>query len=247
MTSARAYVGSSGVGRRDGSALMRPPPSRRSRARTPSRAARTAAWSFGTMPPSNAPSPSELVGVVGAIERRRALEKTPGTSVTNRMRSAPSPTASAAAASSAFTFSGPARERGDDRDAPGRERLDDRLRARAARRRRRARAPAPASPRGRSRRRRAPTARGPIAAHSARVDREQRLADDRKRRRRRDAAAADERDLEPAARHLRGDLRPGAVDDADRVPGARAQPDRRGAARPRRRPSRRALTSCTPR
>ena len=35
----------------------------------PSRAARTAAWSLGTIPPSNVPSSSKLIGLVGADRR----------------------------------------------------------------------------------------------------------------------------------------------------------------------------------
>ena len=49
-------------------------------------------------PPRRAP----ITGTTDAVD-----EQTPGTSVTKRIRSASSPTASAAAASSAFTFSGP--------------------------------------------------------------------------------------------------------------------------------------------
>src|SRR5262249_1657335 len=45
----------------------------------------------------------------------------------------------------------------------------------------------------------------------------ERLAHDLERRRARHPPAADERDLQPAALHLRRDLRAGAVDDADLV------------------------------
>src|SRR5581483_1697090 len=70
-------------------------------ARTPTRAALTAACSFGTMPPSS--SGSRRSASSAAIRGRI----TPGTSVWKTIRSAPRPIASAAAASSAFTFSGP--------------------------------------------------------------------------------------------------------------------------------------------
>src|SRR5581483_7688483 len=70
-------------------------------ARTPSRAALTAACSFGTIPPS---SSGRRRSASSAAIRGRI---TPGTSVWKTMRSAPSPIASADAASSALTFRGP--------------------------------------------------------------------------------------------------------------------------------------------
>src|SRR5919106_1360906 len=75
---------------------------------TPRRAARTAASSFGTMPPSNAPAASSRSACTASMRSASAPStKTPGTSVTKTTRSASSPTASAVAASSALTFSGP--------------------------------------------------------------------------------------------------------------------------------------------
>ena len=99
--------------------------------------------------------------------RRRRRASTPGTSVTKRIRSAPRPTASAAAASSALTFSGPAASGATTGIRPAasaverpRRRRRNRVADEAERRR-------PASPAGRSRRRSSPTASAPSAAQSA--------------------------------------------------------------------------------
>ena len=131
------------------------------------------------------------------------------------MRSAPSPTASADAASSAFTFSGPVGEGRDDRNAPGRERIEDCLRPARDRR-------ADVPELRHVRRFEADLVAGePERARADRpaqlaVDREQRLTDDRERSFVGDAAAADEARAQPGGRHRRSDLRPAAVDD-DRV------------------------------
>src|SRR5581483_1370251 len=74
-------------------------------ARTPVRAATTAACSLGTMPPSNDPASTSSAPIRSST---RSSSSTPGTSIRNRIRPAPSPIASAAAASSALTLSGPA-------------------------------------------------------------------------------------------------------------------------------------------
>src|SRR5207237_415093 len=76
---------------------------------TPSRAAVTAARSFGRIPPSSSPPASNPSASSAWIERTTLPpRRRPGTSVRKKIRSARRPTASAAAISSAFTFSGPA-------------------------------------------------------------------------------------------------------------------------------------------
>src|SRR4051812_35130651 len=76
---------------------------------TPSRAAVTAARSFGWIPPwSVPPSSSSSASSAAMRETTAPASSRPGTSVRKRMRSAPRPIASAEAASSALTFSGPA-------------------------------------------------------------------------------------------------------------------------------------------
>ena len=139
------------------------------------------------------------IGLVGARSGRApAVRRTPGTSVRKTIRSAPSPTASAAAASSAFTFSGPSASGATTGIEPGVERVERPPRAARQRRRRRGRAPAPASrcrPISSPAR---PTARGAERGAQLAVDLEQRLAHDLERRRVGHAAAADERDGEAA-------------------------------------------------
>ena len=141
---------------------------------------------------------------------------TPGTSVWKTIRSAPRPTASAAAASSAFTFSGPSAIGATTGTSPassasriawgrlGTGRTD----VAELRHRRRAQADLVAD-----------EADGPRADRGAQlaVHLEQRLADDRQRVGVGDAPAAHERRGQPGARHRRRDLRPGAVDDDDVV------------------------------
>src|SRR5262249_32841811 len=76
---------------------------------TPSLAAVTAARSLGTIPPSSSPASRRSSAVPAAIDgTTEPSSSRPGTSVTKRIFSAPSPLASAHAASSPFTFSGPA-------------------------------------------------------------------------------------------------------------------------------------------
>ena len=93
--------------------------------------------------------------------------RTPGTSLTKTIRSAPSPTASAAAASSAFTFSGPTASGAHDRDAAGGERVEHRGRRATA-------TGSPTRPSPAARSARSPIsspasadAAGPIAAHTS--------------------------------------------------------------------------------
>ena len=77
-------------------------------ARTPWRAARDRRAQLRHDPALEDAGVEQPVGLDGGDRvDDRAVEQTPGTSVTKTIRSAPSPTASAAAASSAFTFSGP--------------------------------------------------------------------------------------------------------------------------------------------
>src|SRR5581483_9097586 len=77
-------------------------------AATPPRAAVTAAWSFGTIPPCSVPPSSSSLASSAPISSTTSPPRMrPSTSVRKRSRSAPSPSASAAAASSALTFSGP--------------------------------------------------------------------------------------------------------------------------------------------
>ena len=134
-----------------------------------------------------------------------------------RSRSAPRPTASAAAASSALTFNGPTPERRDDGNQPGGESLLDRRRARGKRR-----------------------ADEPELRHLHRVEADlvaeeghrawadrcadpvvdigERLPDDRERVGARHAPSLDEAHLEAGALQLGRDLRARAVNDADVVP-----------------------------
>ena len=78
------------------------------------------------------------------------------------------------------------------------------------------------------------TASGPIARAQLLVDGGEAVAHDVERLRRRHAPPADELHLEPAPLHLLRDLRAGAVHDADRVAGGAKARDRVGRS-PRRR------------
>ena len=186
--------------------LTRPPPSRRSRPGRRSRAAPSAARSFGTIPPLSAPSSSRRSASATPIDAETAPpSSSPGTSVTNRIRSAPIPTASAAAASSAFTFSGPAasgattgtrprRERVHDRGGRGGQRLADEPELRDVRR---LQADLVAGERHRERADR----RAELG-----VDRRERLADDVERLGRRHAAPADESAPRARARSISAEI-----------------------------------------
>ena len=262
VTSARAYVGSTDRARQRDvrSALCgrevtvtRRPPSRRSSARTPPRAATDGGHRASARSrPRSVPSPSIRSAVVDGDARRprRRRRARRERRVTKRMRSAPRPTASAAAASSALTFSGPCGERRDDGDPAGGERVDDRGR-RGGRRvadepeRLDLRAPA-----GRSRRRTASTAAAPIAAQTSALTAASDSRTTSSTSARRHAPPVDERRCDPAPLHLGGDLRAGAVHDDDVVPRRRAGRARAAAASAATRPpSLRTtrLTSCTPR
>ena len=87
-------------------------------ARTPSRAAATAAWSFGSIPPLSSPFSPEMSSAE-SFGTTSPSTITPPTSETKTRRSAQSPTARTAAASSALTFERALRERSDHRHAPG--------------------------------------------------------------------------------------------------------------------------------
>ena len=99
------------VGRHDrfcSSVVMRAPPSRRSRLNAAARGLH-GGEQLRDDPALEVALADQPLGLA-RLDRGATppATSTPGTSVTKRMRSAPSPTASAAAASSAFTFSGPA-------------------------------------------------------------------------------------------------------------------------------------------
>ena len=176
----------------------------------------TAARSLGTIPPSSSPPESRGRPRPPRSPGRRPLAQEPGTSVTKRSRSAPRPTASAAAASSAFTFSGPAASgattgifpsaSASSTGADGGDRLADQAELRD---RRRVEADLVAE--------QADGARTECRTEGAFASSE-RAPHDRQPGGRRDAPPADELDRTREALHLRGDLRPGAVDDADLVP-----------------------------
>ena len=88
--------------------LMRAPPSRRSWRRLRPARHRSAARSFGTIPPVSSPASSmRSTSTPRTVAATAPPSSRPGTSVRKRIRSAPSPIASAAAASSALTFNGP--------------------------------------------------------------------------------------------------------------------------------------------
>ena len=193
-----------------------PPPraSARSRPRArPRRAARSA---------SSAPTSG----------RHGAVEQEPGTSLRKRMRSAPSPTASAAAASSALTLSGPAASGATTGIRPAAS-ASSTAGGATGPGRRRARAPAPARRAGRSRRPSAPSARGADRRAERGVHGGERLAHDLERRAASSRAGRRRSDREPAPLHLRGDLRPGAVHDADLVLAAASSRTRRRVRRDR--------------
>ena len=125
---------------------------------TPPRAARTAASSLGTIPPSKRPSSRPGLGLVrGRTDASSPSRSTPGTSVTNRILSAPIPTASAAAASSALTLSGPSASGATTGTRPSASAASTAGADGSGRPR--GRAPRPAAPAGRSRRRAADRAR----------------------------------------------------------------------------------------
>ena len=143
------------------------------------------------------------------------------------------PTASAEAASSALTFSGPSASGVDHRDEPGREHPQDL--------RRRGRQRPPDEPElGNVRRLQPDLVAGerdgvrPDRGAQLLVDGGEAVAHDVERLRRRHAPPADELHLEPAPLHLLRDLRAGAVHDADRVAGGAKARDRVGRS-PRRR------------
>ena len=166
VTSCRAYAGSSAEV--VSSELTRPPPSRRSSRRRRRGSRPTAACSLGTIPPPSSPASSRRsASATRIVEATAPPSSKPGTSVTKRSLSAPSPTESAAAASSAFTFSGPDAERCDDGDESGRKGVLDRRRCAREAVSRRARARGRARLRARSRPRRAARAIGPIAEHTS--------------------------------------------------------------------------------
>ena len=199
--------------------LTRPPPSTPISATSPLVRGVRAASSFGTMPPSNVPSPTSDSARSGAdrVGRARRRGTRPGTSVRKRIRSAPSPTASADAASSAFTLSGP-RASGE---TPGR----DRPRARRRSRRARDGTGSPTSPSSGICSASSPTS-SPASAHrvAARSPRRRAALTAARLSRTTSSPSAvvtrrpsTNSHLEPAPRHLLGDLRAGAVHDADRV------------------------------
>ena len=109
------------------------------------------------------------------------------------------------------------RQRRDDRDQPGGERVLDRRRAATGAARRRGRARAPASPRSPISSPKSGTASGPSAAQISALTAASECADDRERGGARHAPPADEGDVEPEPLHLGRDLRARAVDDADLV------------------------------
>ena len=236
-------VGGSSADPAVSSDVMRPPPSRRSPRRRRRAVATTAAFSFGTIPPPSSPAASirSAFGETRIVEATAPPSKRPGTSVTKSL-SAPRPTASAAAASSAFTFRGRRREAPrPGRAAPGGQRVLDRRRRRGS--------GEPTCPSSATR-----TAARPISSSKSgtagsadrsadlRVDGGQRVADDGERSCARHAPSVDETDFEPGTREFGRDLRPGPVDDADVVllrQGQRAWP-------PRPRPPRRPRARCAP-
>ena len=191
------------------------------------------------MPPSKSPSSTSVSARSALIDwTSQPSWNTPGTSVRKRIWSAPMPTASADAASSAFTFSGPSASGETTGTSPAASARSTRGGAVGS--------GCPTRPssgtcvrlRARSRRPRAATASGPIAAQTSAFTRGEAVAHDLEPLRRRHAPAVDELHLEAAPLHLVGDLRAGAVHDADRARRSRAGSRRRRPHRPstRRRP-----------
>ena len=177
----------------------------------------------------------ELAGVEQRSASRAASvsatappSSTPGTSVTKRIRSARIPTASAAAASSALTFSGPAAigattgiSRWASASSTGSGRVGSGSPTRPSSGTGSARRPISSPSR--------PTARSPIASQRSAFT--ARASAGRARAPRGSSRAGRRRTRrEPEALHLLGDLRPGAVHDADLVL-VRELEDRGGAAR----------------
>ena len=188
------------------------PRSGRSPPRTPPRAARTAAISFGTMPPSNrprrAPPPPRRPAARWSARRRRGRRGRPDEEDALRAES----DRERGRGLVGVDVERACGERRDDRDtspaasasttAAAREGLGSPTRP----------SPSTGVPRARSRRRRDRRRRADRRADVG-VDGRERLADDLEHLGCRHAAAVDERRLDPATLHLGRDLRSCAVDD----------------------------------